>query len=29
MKTIEIPTSWTAELVDSVYRFIQAIQDII
>jgi hypothetical protein len=27
MKTVEIPTCWTAEQADSVYRFIQAIQD--
>ena len=27
MKTVNIPTCWTAEQADSVYRFIQAIQD--
>jgi hypothetical protein len=27
MKTIKIPTCWTAEQADSVYRFMQAIQE--
>ena len=27
MKTVKIPTCWTAEQADSIYRFIQAIQD--
>ena len=27
MKTIKIPTCWTAEQADIIYRFIQAIQE--